>query len=347
MKKMPQPIPYQGSKRNIAQQILALFPDKVDTLIEPFAGSAAVSVAAAYYRKAARFHLNDLNRPLMILLEMIITEPEKIAGQYEKLWNAQLGREKAFYTKIRDEFNKTHRPDYLLYLLARCVKASVRYNAKGEFNQSPDHRRKGRHPESMRQEIRMVSNLLRGRTQITSDDYTSTLDSISDMDLVYMDPPYQGTSAGKDRRYYDSLDFDELIDFLEVLNRRQIMFILSYDGRRGEKTYGKELPSRLGLHRLEIRAGRSTQSTLLGGKDVTYESLYLSQALVSRIRRYADGARNETITIPTGSRPQQLEQIAWEYEYPTPNLAEPEPKRLTTDCTDFSDYSWFLNLCHP
>jgi len=307
MKKMPQPIPYQGSKRNIAQQILALFPDKVDTLIEPFAGSAALSIAAAYHKKATRFYLNDLNRPLMDLLEMIITQPDKIADQYEELWKAQLGMERAYYNKIRDEFNRTHRPDHLLYLLARCVKASVRYNAKGEFNQSPDHRRKGRNPESMRQEIRMVSTLLRGRTQIARDNYKSTLDSISNMDLVYMDPPYQGTSVGKDRRYYNSLRFDELVEFLEALNDRQIMFILSYDGRRGKVTYGKQMPGKLGLHKLEIRAGRSTQSTLLGGKDVTYESLYLSQALVSRIRRHTKGTKNETVIIPTGSHPKQLE----------------------------------------
>jgi len=63
MKRMPQPIPYQGSKRNIAGRILALFPENVNTLVEPFAGSAAVSVAAAYYHKAGRFHLHDLNQP--------------------------------------------------------------------------------------------------------------------------------------------------------------------------------------------------------------------------------------------------------------------------------------------
>jgi DNA adenine methylase len=38
MKTMPQPIPYQGSKRHIAEQILAYFPQDVCTLIEPFAG---------------------------------------------------------------------------------------------------------------------------------------------------------------------------------------------------------------------------------------------------------------------------------------------------------------------
>lgn len=283
MMRMPQPIPYQGSKRNIAHHILAVMPSGINTLVEPFAGSAAISVAAAYYRKADRFHLNDLNRPLMALLTAIIEMPEEIADSYEQLWKSQLGRRRTYYDEVRDEFNRTHRPDHLLYLLARCVKASVRYNTNGEFNQSPDNRRKGRRPESMRQEIRAFSRLLQERTTITYGDYKETINEISSSDLVYMDPPYQGTSGKRDARYLGGVDLEELVEFLESLNARQVMYILSYDGRQGERHYGEQLPSKLDCLRLEIEAGRSTQSTLLGGKEVTYESLYLSPALVARM----------------------------------------------------------------
>jgi len=63
---IPHPIPYQGSKRNLASAILRYFPDDTLRLIEPFAGSAAVSIAAAYTGRAHQFLLNDLNRPLLI-----------------------------------------------------------------------------------------------------------------------------------------------------------------------------------------------------------------------------------------------------------------------------------------
>ncbi|MDR2813428.1 MAG: DNA adenine methylase [Prevotellaceae bacterium] len=53
--KLPRPIPYQGSKRNLADKILRFFPSKFDRLIEPFAGSAAISIASAFYFKANRF----------------------------------------------------------------------------------------------------------------------------------------------------------------------------------------------------------------------------------------------------------------------------------------------------
>lgn len=284
MKRMPQPIPYQGSKRRIANRILALMPDEIETLIEPFAGSAAVSVRAAYLNRASRFYLNDLNKPLMDLLSLIINEPDWIASRYENLWQKQLGREREFYDEVRSEFNQTGRPDLFLYLLARCVKASVRYNASGEFNQAPDNRRKGRHPKSMRAEIRAVSKLLKDKTQITSRDFTTVIESLNPVsDVIYMDPPYQGTSGGRDSRYSNGINRTDLIDFILTLNAQNAMFILSYDGRKGVKMYGRSLPDNLSLSHLEIEVGRSTQSTLLGKKDITYESLYLSSALVERL----------------------------------------------------------------
>ena len=281
---MPQPIPYQGSKRHIAARILSILPPDVDTLIEPFAGSAALSIRAAYTGFARSFHLNDLNRPLMDLLNLIINEPDRIASDYERLWHQQMGREREFYDEARTQFNATNRPELLLYLLARCVKASVRYNAAGEFNQSPDNRRKGRRPQSMREDIQAVSQLLKGRTRITSCDFTSTIEHLNPAtDLLYMDPPYQGTSGGRDSRYCSGVELATLVKFLAELNVRNAMFVLSYDGRKGSKTYGRTLPEELKLFHFMIEAGRSTQSTLLGCRDVTHESLYLSPALIEHI----------------------------------------------------------------
>ena len=63
-----------------------------------------------------------------------------------------------------------HQPHHLLYLLARCVKASIRYNTDGDFNQSPDNRRKGMHPATMRQNIGPPRNSER-QTTIHALDY--------------------------------------------------------------------------------------------------------------------------------------------------------------------------------
>jgi DNA adenine methylase len=168
-------------------------------------------------------------------------------------------------------------------LLARCVKASVRYNAYGEFNQSPDNRRLGRNPKQMADDILSVSKLLLEKTTTSSTDYREVLSLAKPTDLVYMDPPYQGVCATGDPRYFSGIDFDEFMNELKRLNKRNVPFILSYDGRTGKKSYGQSLPEELNVYRLEVNAGRSTQATLLGREDVTFESVYLSQNLVEQL----------------------------------------------------------------
>ncbi len=242
-----------------------------------------MTIAAAIMGKASHFYINDLNTPLMMLWNEIIYNPQGISEKYTQLWLEQQNNTREYYYHIRDEFNRTHRPEYLLYLLARCVKASVQYNPKGKFNQSPDHRRLGRHPKRMSDDIHAVSNLLQGKITITSKDYREALLVAKQQDLVYMDPPYQGVSQNGDPRYYAGIDFEQFIQSLLELNERGISFILSYDGRTENKTYGKKLPDTLGMRWIEINAGRSTQSTLLGRNATTYESLYISKALVARL----------------------------------------------------------------
>ncbi len=280
---VPHPIPYQGSKRNLAADILRYFPAHVEALYEPFAGSAAISLAAAVQNRAQRFHLNDLNKPLMDLWNAIVNSPEQLASQYAALWHAQLGDPKAFYKKVRDDFNLTGRPDLFLYLLARCVKASVRYNADGEFNQSPDNRRRGMALATMREQLFGASYYFKGKTTFSSKNYRDALAPVRPRDLVYMDPPYQGVCGNRDTRYLASVQFCEFVELLEQLNARKIRYIVSYDGRTGDKVHGRVLPAHLELAHMELEAGRSSQATLLGRTDATVESLYLSPALSAEL----------------------------------------------------------------
>jgi len=291
--RVPHPIPYQGSKRRLTPAILSCFPEDRPRLIEPFAGSAAVTLAAAARGKASRFVIGDLNGPLMDLWRLIIEEPEEIYERYRRLWEEQTGQERTYYDHVRNLFNRTRRPEYLLYLLLRCVKAAVRYNSNGEFNQSPDNRRRGMHPETLRQEILGASHLLKGKTVVRAGDFREVLRDATPTDVVYMDPPYQGVCGARDARYLRGVSFEEFVASLHDLNDRDLSFILSYDGRANEKVYGQPMPDDLGLLRIELNAGRSTQATLLGLDVTTYESLYLSPALVARIGKFDPSRLNQ------------------------------------------------------
>ncbi len=282
-KSVPHPIPYQGSKRNLAGEILRYFPPQFRTLIEPFAGSAAITIAAASNGLGAQYHLNDLNEPLADLWRTIIQSPDEVASQYEALWLEQHADPRAYYDQIRSDFNRTGKPDLFLYLLARCVKGSVRYNSQGEFNQSPDNRRRGMKPETMRMQLLGASYYLKGKTTVTSLDYREVFDRVTPTDLVYMDPPYQGVCGNKDSRYLQNVEFWEFAQALDRLNRRGIRYLVSYDGRTGDKIHGEKLPEELDLTLIELYAGRSSQATLLGRSDVTIESLYLSPGLADEL----------------------------------------------------------------
>jgi DNA adenine methylase len=281
MASLPHPIQYQGSKRNLASEILNFLPNKVNRLVEPFAGTAAVSVAVAARQISQTFWINDLNKPLVELLKLIVEKPDETANLYAQIWHEQHCDSVEHYYQVREKFNRTNEPNLFLYLLARCVKGAVRYNSEGLFNQSPDKRRKGTQPEKMRKNIEGVSRLIKDKCIFTCLDYKDVLFEVVDSDFVYIDPPYQGVCGNRDSRYYSGINFDDFVLALQELNRKGIAFVVSYDGKRGNKTFGNELPKSLGLKKIEIEVGRSSQATLLGRKEVTIESLYLSSTLLT------------------------------------------------------------------
>jgi DNA adenine methylase len=273
---VPHPIPYQGSKRRLALAILSHVRDgRYTRFVEPFAGSAAVTLAAAKYGKARSFLISDRLGPLMTLWRRIIEEPVDVADAYETLWHRERERPIDEYYAIRSEFNLDRDPAKLLYLLARCVKNAVRFNPSGEFNQSPDKRRTGTHPDSMRKELCASHSLLAGRTATLCGDFLDVVNASEPGDFYYLDPPYQGTSEGRDSRYIGGVSRERINEGLNVLNQKGISFILSYDGSCGDRTYGDRLPEDL-ASRLLLDVGRSSQATLNGQQHVTIESLYIS-----------------------------------------------------------------------
>jgi len=252
--------------------------ERYTRLIEPFAGSGAVTLAAAQRRKFARFVLGDKLEPLVALWQSIIEDPDPIADEYEVLWRRERENPIDEYYKIRTEFNRERNPAKLLYLLARCVKNAVRFNPAGEFNQSPDKRRSGTRPDSMRKELTSAHNLLDRKAEAVCTDFFDLFQASQPGDFFYLDPPYQGTSEGRDSRYIAGVTRERIIEGLTILNDRGNPFILSYDGACGDRAYGDRLPRELSS-RVLLDVGRSSQATLNGEDYITIESLYVSHNL--------------------------------------------------------------------
>ena len=276
---LPHPIPYQGSKRQLAPDIARYLPTEIGTFYEPFAGSAAMSIYAAHHRLAARFVIADSLAPMIDLFRAIVEEPEKTVCRYRELWHGQTIGDDNYFNRVRARYNETGNHVDLLYLICRCVKNAVRFNRAGRFTQSVDKRRLGMRPDRMRTAILGVSAILGRRAEFRIGDWLETTADARPGDFLYMDPPYLGTLIGRDRRYHRQMMRDELVLGLESLRGRRIPFALSYDGATGGREYGPPLPEALGLTRLLLDAGTSSQATLNGRREETVESLYLTPGL--------------------------------------------------------------------
>jgi DNA adenine methylase len=244
-----------------------------------------MAIWAASKNAAKRFVIGDSLEPIAELLRAIINEPEKTAQQYAAIWAGQKPDNLDYFNSIRARYNAERAPVDLLYLICRCVKNAVRFNKTGAFTQSVDKRRLGMRPDKMTSAITGVSLLLKNRVEIRTGDWLDTTQDASRSDFIYMDPPYLGTSVGPDKRYAHQMLQDRLIEGLESFRKRQLRFALSYDGMTGEKEYGPALPESLGLTRLLLHAGVSSQATLHGRKAETIESLYVSPGLAHHITK--------------------------------------------------------------
>ena len=283
MSSIPRLVQYQGSKRLLASQILKYIPNNIHNFIEPFCGMAAMTIATASQRRAEHYCLNDINAPLVDLLKEAIETPEQLYNDYNTVWNEQFSFKPDhihhFY-HIRQRFNDGDTcPANMLYLLARCVKGAVRYSSEGVFNQGMDKRRNGTRPEAIKINAFGMANLLKGKVTYSAVDYKEVLEKAQSNDFIYMDPPYQGVSNTRDCRYISGIDFDDFVSTIDDLNKRNINFIISYDGKCGDTSYGKDLPDYLECTKIMLRAGKSTQATFLGESKITYEALYLSRGL--------------------------------------------------------------------
>ncbi|MCL2152071.1 MAG: DNA adenine methylase [Oscillospiraceae bacterium] len=284
--KTPHIVQYQGSKRILAPQILQYMPHSFSRLLEPFSGMAAVSIAVAFEKRTENYVINDLNEPIVKLLKSAIETPDRLVEKYRTVWSDQFkyegGHVEHFY-HIRDQFNLGEKtPENMLYLLARCVKGSVRYGKNGNFNQSPDKRRHGTNPKNIAENVYTISYLMKGKVSFSASDYQEVFSLAQPGDLVYMDPPYQGVSNMRDNRYLSGVDFNDFAKALETLNRKGVDYIISYDGECDGKEYGKELPRELNCTKFLLNAGISTQATLLGKHNTTYEALYVSRGLTKK-----------------------------------------------------------------
>ena len=261
-------IKWSGSKRSQSEKIKSFLPTTYNTYYEPFIGGGAM----LYAINPERGVCGDICEPLISLWKEIRDNPKALSDGYRARWTRLQQEGYTAYYNIRDDFNKNKSPYDLLFLSRTCVNGLIRFNKKGEFNNSLHYSRKGINPETL-DKILMDWSWCIQNTEFLADDYVKTTATAKSGDIVYLDPPYFHTKG----RYYGSIDYDRFLDYLEDLNRRDIKWILSFDGKRGEENYIIDIPKDLYKKHELIPSGISTFKKVIDKETQNVlESLYLN-----------------------------------------------------------------------
>lgn len=261
-------IKWSGSKRSQSAKIKEYLPEKFNRYYEPFIGGGSMLYAINPLDAVC----GDICIPLIDLWNEIKNNPAELSEAYRLRWTRLQTEGYQAYYDIRDAFNKNHTPEDLLFLSRTCVNGLIRFNAKGDFNNSLHHTRPGISPGSLREIIMDWSKHIQSSEFIAAD-YAAATETAKAGDLIYLDPPYFHTKG----RYYGTIDFEAFLTYLGQLNSKGIKYMLSFDGIRGEDDLSVELPKELYKRHELIPSGSSSFKKVMDKESVpVLESLYLN-----------------------------------------------------------------------
>jgi DNA adenine methylase len=263
-------IKWSGSKAGVAEAIGRLIPD-ADRYFEPFLGGGAVLPC----RRCSQAVCGDIVPELVRLWRQIQSDPDSVVAGYTQRWSdLQRDGHTVFY-RVRDSFNQSRDPLDLLFLSRTCVNGLIRFNARGQFNNSFHHTRPGMHPSRLGAIVLAWHAVLHGVCLVQAD-YECTLADAKSGDFAFLDPPYHGTRGRFRKGDFDPARFFRL---LSSLNEKGVRWILTYDGAAGPRAYEAkgQIPCELYLHRLPLPTGSSPFARVMNGRiDPVTESLYVN-----------------------------------------------------------------------
>ncbi len=216
---------WAGNKTAIMSELKKYLPAG-PRLVEPFAGSCAVMMATDY----PSYLVADINPDLINLYKKIAADCEAFISRARVLFE-EANSELAYYN-IRQEFNySTEITDfmkaiYFLYLNRHGYRGLCRYNKSGHFNIPYGNYKNPYFPEK---EIRAFAEKAPRATFICAS-FDETLAMLKAGDVVYCDPPYDGTFSGY---HTDGFTEDDQYHLASVLEHRSLALL-----RRGLASSG-------------------------------------------------------------------------------------------------------------
>ncbi|MEZ7748621.1 Dam family site-specific DNA-(adenine-N6)-methyltransferase [Gemella sanguinis] len=243
------PINYTGGKYKLLNQLLPLFPRKINTFYDVFSGGGSVGINV----EAQSIVLNDIEKKIQELFKYIkyadvkdmISEIEKIIKKYNLSntlengyefynVNSSIGLKKVNerqYLELRNDYNNKiiqEDKNIIFYILiVYAFNNQIRFNKKGDYNMPPGKRDFN---SKMKEKLINFSKLIKKKKiEFLSYDFRKVLDNVDNKeDFVYLDPPYLiSTASYNENGGWTEKDEYDLLDKLDILNEKKIKFALS------------------------------------------------------------------------------------------------------------------------
>lgn len=206
---------WAGNKSRVMPELLAHL-SAGNRLVEPFAGSCAVMMSTDY----PSYLLADINPDLINLYRQIKEHTRPFIVVAASLFNQNTTGES--YYSVRETFNHNpalpllERAAHFLYLNRHGYRGMCRYNRSGEFNIPFGHYKKTFFPLA---EIEAFAEKAQRATFICAD-FRETLPLVKAGDVVYCDPPYDGTFSDYHTAGFGKDEHHDLVSMLLGVSER-------------------------------------------------------------------------------------------------------------------------------
>ena len=287
------PLNYTGGKFKLLPQILPLFPNKIDTFIDLFGGGFNVGINV----KANQIIYNDIEKHIVELLNyfknnegnVIIKQIDSLIDKYGLTRTDKYGYEyygcnssegvsrinKKPYLKLREDYNKNKTPLLFFTTIIFAFSNQIRFNSKGEFNVSVNKRDFNNNIKNNL--IRFLNKMKEIEVFFYNEDFTKLkINTLSQNDFVYCDPPYLITCANyNENGGWDENKEIELLNLLNSLNYKGVKFALSNVLENKGKTNNilKEWAKDYNIHYLNNSYGNCNYHTKDKSNNSTIEVL--------------------------------------------------------------------------
>ncbi len=256
------PLFYVGDKYRLMDQLLNLFPSKINNFYEPFVGGGTVFLNV----NANNYFLNDVEKNIISIHECLLSyaeEPnkfyddtEKIIRKYKLSYSYKKdivpeGLKKRYKKTYYAKFNKKgyenlrkcvngdtiKKPLAFYILVIYGFNRMMRFNQDGKFNL----------PVGNVDFNKNVANALADyfsftagkKIRFTSKDFRKTFEKNKYLkdDFIYLDPPYLIAASEYNKLWNEKLEAS-LLNLLDEMDKKRVKFALSnvthYNGNRND-----------------------------------------------------------------------------------------------------------------